>query len=57
MKKSQIKALLKKGSISPFMVAKLIFNDMLRINQLQDPILTDDEKQSLVKKMPSDEYR
>lgn len=56
MKKAHIKNILKKGNLSPFMVAKLMFNDIWRNNHLQEPILSDNEKQSLVDKMPYDEY-
>ena len=56
MKKRQIKAMLKKGNFSPFMVAKLIFNDFWRNSHLEEPIFSDDEKQSLINKMQWDEY-
>ena len=56
MKKAQITALLKKGSLSPFMVAKLVFNDFWKNNHLQEPIFSHNEKQSLIDKMPWDEF-
>lgn len=56
MKKAQINAMLKKGNFSPFMVAKLMFNDIWRESQLQEPIFSHTEKQSLVDKMGHGEY-
>jgi hypothetical protein len=56
MKRKQIKAMLKKGNFSPFMVAKLMFNDFWRNNHLQEPLLSGAEKQSLINKMAHDEY-
>jgi len=56
MKKARINAMLKKGNLSPFMVAKLVFNDFWKNNHLQEPILSGPEKQSLIDKMPRDEY-
>jgi len=56
MKKRQIKAMLEKGNLSPFMVAKLVFTDFWKNNHLQEPILSGPEKQSLIDKMPRDEY-
>ncbi len=56
MKKTQIKAMLEKGNLTPFMVAKLVFNDFWKNNHLQEPILSDPEKQSLVNKLAGDEY-
>ena len=57
MKRTQIKALLKKGNLSTFMIAKLVFNDYWRNDHLQEPILSVSEKQSLINKMPGDEYQ
>ncbi len=57
MKKARINAMLKKGNLSPFMVAKLIFNDTWRNSHMQEPILSGPEKQALVNKLAGDEYR
>jgi len=57
MKRTQIKALLKKGNLSTFMIAKLVFNDYWRNDHLQEPILSVPEKQSLINKMAGDEYQ
>ena len=56
MKKSQINAMLKKGKLSPFMVAKLMFNDIWRDDHMQEPVFSDNEKQTLMDNMPYDEY-
>ena len=56
MKKTQINALVKKGNLSPFMIAKLVFNDFWRNNHLQEPILSVPEKQSIVNKLAGDEH-
>jgi len=56
MKKTQVKAMLQKGNLSPFMVAKLVFNDFWKNNHLQEPILSDAEKHSLVNKLAGDGY-
>jgi hypothetical protein len=57
MKIEQIKTIVKKGSLSPFMVAKLIFNDSWRTSHLQNPILSEIEKQSLVNNLSGYEYQ
>ena len=56
MKKSQITAMLKKGKLSPFMVAKLMFNDIWRDDHMQEPVFSHNEKQTLMDNMPYDEY-
>ena len=56
MKTAHVKAMLQKGNLSPFMVAKLVFNDFWKNSHLQEPILSEPEKQSLVYKLAGDEY-
>ena len=56
MKRTQIKAILKKGTVSPFNVAKLCFNSIWSCEHLQEPILSKDELQSLVNKLTPEKY-
>jgi len=56
MKRHQIRAMLKKGNLSPFMVSKLVFNDNWRNSHMQEPLLTGAEKQALVDKIPREKY-
>ncbi len=55
MKRTQIKAILKKGNVSPFNVAKLNFNTIWSYEHLQKPILSEDELQSLLYKLSPEE--